>query len=31
MQLSTDNAVAPIAAQCFGDIAGFEVPRQFHA
>ena len=31
MQLLMDDAVARIAAQCFGEIAAFGVPRQFHA
>jgi hypothetical protein len=26
-----DYAVIPIAAQCFGEIAAFKIPRQLHA
>jgi hypothetical protein len=29
--LLMDEAVAPIAAQCFGEFTAFEIPRQFHA
>ena len=29
--LLMDDAVAPIAAQCFGEFTAFKVPWQFHA